>query len=160
MLEGQQQLLGLFHRQDTQSLIHGMSQDAANAFLKASLMDGPHHAPSEPLKLMSGARRSSLTAAAEELSTMVPLPFASYADCSKGGQYIAEMAIGAPVVSAPQACYVSLTEATPSPHCPRSCIIIAGTLSPAKCPSVQLSADWLLTLSHSVTPLLAAGRIG
>ena len=76
-----------------------MSQDAANAFLKASLMDGPHRAPSEPLKLMSGARKSSLTAYAEELSAMVPLPFASYADCGKGGHYIAQIATGAPVVS-------------------------------------------------------------
>ncbi|KAK9822891.1 hypothetical protein WJX74_001691 [Apatococcus lobatus] len=87
--------------QSERGIIHlhrGCFQDAADMFSRASSAGhGCQRIASAHLKLVSGASASCSGAGCQQLSSIVPLPFASYADCSKGGLFIAQLATGSPL---------------------------------------------------------------
>ena len=77
-----------------------MLQDAAGAFSRASSSQNSSQASThEPLKIGLAAETPSGTGSRQQLSSMVPLPFASYEECNEGGFFIAKLAIGNPEVS-------------------------------------------------------------
>ena len=77
-----------------------MLQDAAGAFSEASSLQSRSQTPiCKPPKIGLAAETPYVTGSRQQLSSMVPLPFASYEECNEGGLHIAKIAIGNSEVS-------------------------------------------------------------